>query len=200
MLRHRDQTEQWVHTEKNLMRSYLTVFVVATMAVLSSLVSAQQRGPSTPEERARVVQTAKALPGATESAVGKLLGLLGRAVGVGGAVLLNPTPTGGPGDTPENPGDVGNGSGQAPSPEPAAAAGGAGKIPGHPYRGPNAARDAFQHLEKFHATDPHVASERLHAIKEAAGLGPADNAIIGRTGDVYNPYTGEKIGSLTQGH
>jgi hypothetical protein len=46
---------------ENLMRSYLTVFVVATMAVLSSLVSAQQRGPSTPEERARVVQTAKAL-------------------------------------------------------------------------------------------------------------------------------------------
>ena len=40
------------------MRSYLTVFVVATMAVLSSLVSAQQRGPSTPEERARLAKRA----------------------------------------------------------------------------------------------------------------------------------------------
>lgn len=40
------------------MRSYLIIFVVA---VLSMLAGAQQRGPSTPEERARAVQTAKAL-------------------------------------------------------------------------------------------------------------------------------------------
>jgi RHS repeat-associated protein len=75
---------------------------------------------------------------------------------------------------------------------------GAAEIPGHPFTGPNAARDAFKHLEKYSGVDPIVASERLHQIKEAAGLGPADNAIIGRTGDVYNPYTGERIGSLTQ--
>jgi len=40
------------------MRSYLIIFVVA---VLSMLAGAQQHGPSTPEERARAVQTAKSL-------------------------------------------------------------------------------------------------------------------------------------------
>jgi hypothetical protein len=40
------------------MRSYLIIFVVA---VLSMLAGAQQRGPSTPEERARAVQIAKSL-------------------------------------------------------------------------------------------------------------------------------------------
>jgi hypothetical protein len=43
------------------MRSYRIVFVVATVAVLSMLAGAQQRGPSTPEERARAIQTAKSL-------------------------------------------------------------------------------------------------------------------------------------------
>jgi hypothetical protein len=41
------------------MRSYLVVVVVA--AVFSMQASAQQRGPSTPEERTRAVQTAKSL-------------------------------------------------------------------------------------------------------------------------------------------
>ena len=41
------------------MRSYSVVFVAA--AVFSMQASAQQRGPSTPEERARAVQTAKSL-------------------------------------------------------------------------------------------------------------------------------------------
>jgi hypothetical protein len=49
------------------MRSYLRivsfflVFVVAAVAVFSTQAGAQQRGPSTPEERARAVQTAKSL-------------------------------------------------------------------------------------------------------------------------------------------
>ena len=43
------------------MRSYLIVFVVATVTVFSTQAGAQQRGPSTPEERARAVQTAKSL-------------------------------------------------------------------------------------------------------------------------------------------
>jgi hypothetical protein len=43
------------------MRSYLIVFVVATVAVFSTQAGAQQRGPSTPEDRARAVQTAKSL-------------------------------------------------------------------------------------------------------------------------------------------
>ena len=52
---------QSVHAEGNQMRSYLIVFVVATVAVFSTQAGAQQRGPSTPEERARAVQTAKSL-------------------------------------------------------------------------------------------------------------------------------------------
>jgi hypothetical protein len=43
------------------MRSYRIVFVVAIVALFSTLAGAQQRGPSTPEERARAVQTAKSL-------------------------------------------------------------------------------------------------------------------------------------------
>lgn len=52
---------QQVHAEENLMRSYLIVFVVVAMAVFSTQAGAQQRGPSTAEERARAVQTAKSL-------------------------------------------------------------------------------------------------------------------------------------------
>ena len=40
-------------------------------------------------------------------------------------------------------------------------------IPGHPFRGPNAAAEAFQHLEKYHGVDPNVASKHLHDIKAA---------------------------------
>lgn len=42
------------------MRGFVTSFVVAAM-VFSTLARAQQRGPSTPEERSRAVQTAKSL-------------------------------------------------------------------------------------------------------------------------------------------
>ena len=71
-------------------------------------------------------------------------------------------------------------------------------IPGHPFTGPNAANDAFAHLEQYHGVNPDDASERLHYLKGAAGLGGADDAVIGMTGDVYNPYTGEWVGTLTQ--
>ena len=37
------------------------VFLLPAVALISTLARAQQRGPSTPEERARPVQTAKAL-------------------------------------------------------------------------------------------------------------------------------------------
>jgi len=43
------------------MRSYLAVFVVVAVAIFSIQAGAQRRGPSTPEERARAVQTAKSL-------------------------------------------------------------------------------------------------------------------------------------------
>jgi hypothetical protein len=51
-------------------------------------------------------------------------------------------------------------------------------------------------LEKHHGLNPYEASERLHKIKQRAGLGAADNAIFGRTGDVYDPRNGEHVGNL----
>jgi hypothetical protein len=70
-------------------------------------------------------------------------------------------------------------------------------IPGNPFRGPTASQQAFQHLRRFHGLDPAVASNRLHRIKQRAGLTAADEVVIGRTGDVYNAVTGEHLGSLT---
>jgi hypothetical protein len=85
-----------------------------------------------------------------------------------------------------------------------AAAGGSAEsaagVPGRPYTGANAPEQAYQHLEEYHGVSPEVASERLHQIKQGAGLGATDNVTIGRTGDVYNARTGERIGSLTQSH
>ncbi len=60
-------------------------------------------------------------------------------------------------------------------------------------------QDAFKRLEKYHGIDPILASERLHDIKKFAGLGPADNALIDFTGNVYDPVTLERLGSLTEG-
>jgi hypothetical protein len=71
------------------------------------------------------------------------------------------------------------------------------RIPGNPFAGPNAPAPAYKHLERFHGIDPTVASNRLHKIKAQAGLGAADEVVIGRTGDVYNAATGERLGSLT---
>ena len=49
----------------------------------------------------------------------------------------------------------------------------------------------------YHGVTRVVASNRLHRIKASEGLGPADNVVFGRTGDVYDELTGEFIGSLT---
>ena len=70
-------------------------------------------------------------------------------------------------------------------------------IPGKPFTGRNAAAEAFKHLEKYSGLDPHVAGNRLHALKRIGGLGAADEVAIGRTGDVYNAKTGERLGTLT---
>jgi hypothetical protein len=74
---------------------------------------------------------------------------------------------------------------------------GGASIPGKPFRGPDAAKRAFGHLEKHHGLDPKVASNRLHKLKENGGLGAADDVVIGKTGDVYNASTGERLGTLT---
>ncbi|WP_029215371.1 RHS repeat-associated core domain-containing protein [Kallotenue papyrolyticum] len=70
-------------------------------------------------------------------------------------------------------------------------------IPGRPFRGRNAPEQAYGHLEKYHGVDRKTARNRLHKLKEQAGLAPDDDVVIGRTGDVYDERTGERIGSLT---
>lgn len=70
-------------------------------------------------------------------------------------------------------------------------------IPGRPFRGNNAPQQAYKHLERFHGIPPSVARNRLHKLKEQAGLGPADDVAIGRTGDVYDAQTGDHLGTLT---
>jgi hypothetical protein len=70
-------------------------------------------------------------------------------------------------------------------------------IPGRPYEGPTAPDRAYEHLAAYHGVDKGTASDRLHSIKARAGLGPIDNVVIGRTGDVYEEFSGERVGSLT---
>ena len=47
----------------------------------------------------------------------------------------------------------------------------------------------FNHLEKYHGVDRFIASEQLHAIKQATGRGGRDNLIFDWTGGVYDPIT-----------
>jgi hypothetical protein len=65
-----------------------------------------------------------------------------------------------------------------------------------PFRGPNAATQAFAHLAKYHGVRKAVSSARLHTLKARALLKPNDSVVIGRTGDVYDE-AGERLGSLT---
>lgn len=67
------------------------------------------------------------------------------------------------------------------------------------FRTTNNVRYIFDRLQRYHGIDEITASQRLHDIKAAAGFGAADNVIFDYTGNVYNPITGELIGSLTQG-
>jgi hypothetical protein len=46
---------------EHLMRGFVTLSLAVVLAALSTLATAQQRGPSTPEERARAIQTARSL-------------------------------------------------------------------------------------------------------------------------------------------
>jgi hypothetical protein len=70
-------------------------------------------------------------------------------------------------------------------------------IPGRPFSGVDAPKDAFAHLEKYHGIPEHVSSNRLHVIKASSQLKAADDVVIGRTGDVYDAITGDLLGSLT---
>jgi RHS repeat-associated protein len=57
----------------------------------------------------------------------------------------------------------------------------------------------FSLLEKNHGIDPKLASLRLHQMKAALGYGPADEMLFDLTGNVYDPVTGDWLGSLTAG-
>ncbi len=55
------------------------------------------------------------------------------------------------------------------------------------------------HLAKYSGISRARCRERIHQIKAAWGLGPADDCYFGLSGDVYHPYTGEFMNTLT-GH
>jgi hypothetical protein len=59
--------------------------------------------------------------------------------------------------------------------------------------------DVFNHLEKYNGIDPNLAGKRLHEIKAAWGYGAADNLVVDFTGNVFDPKTGQYLGSLTRG-
>jgi len=61
------------------------------------------------------------------------------------------------------------------------------------------AAEVFRRLERYHGIPESLSSDRLHAIKEALGRGGADNVLFDLTGNVFDPETGEWLGSLTQG-
>jgi hypothetical protein len=69
---------------------------------------------------------------------------------------------------------------------------------------PNARRYAngqavFDHLADYHRIDRILASDRLHDIKEKSGRSPNANVVFDATGGVYDPFTFEWLGSLTEG-
>ena len=61
-----------------------------------------------------------------------------------------------------------------------------------------AQKKIFKSLEENNGIDPNLASKRLHEIKQENGF-KGENVVLDWTGNVYNPYTGDLIGSLTQG-
>ncbi len=71
-------------------------------------------------------------------------------------------------------------------------------IPGRPYRGIGAPDAWWKEQGQDRGISRGEVGERLHDIKRRAGLGPTDDVAIGKTGDVYDERTGERIGSLTQ--
>jgi RHS repeat-associated protein len=54
-------------------------------------------------------------------------------------------------------------------------------------------------LSQFNGISADAASERLHAIKAAYGLGGADNVLFDLSGNVYDATTRELLGRLTEG-
>lgn len=57
----------------------------------------------------------------------------------------------------------------------------------------------FKHLEKYHGIAAHVASKRLHSIKEENGLPPDFDLLFHKTGNVYRADDRTFLGTLTYG-
>ncbi len=95
---------------------------------------------------------------------------------------------------PEGPAGAGESTGSIGTDGPEAAA----DIPGNPYRGADAVDRWWEEQGRPRGISRGEVSDRIHDIKEGADLGPTDDVVIGRTGDVYDARTGERIGSLTQ--
>ena len=60
------------------------------------------------------------------------------------------------------------------------------------------ANEIFRRLELHHGISRHVAGDRLHVIKADELRGPADNVIFDMTGNMFDPATGQWLGSLTE--
>ena len=73
------------------------------------------------------------------------------------------------------------------------------RIPGRPYRGRNAPDAWWREQGIPRGISRGQVRTRLHAVKDGAKppLGATDDVVIGRTGDVHDPRTGERLGSLT---
>jgi hypothetical protein len=57
----------------------------------------------------------------------------------------------------------------------------------------------YKHLEKYHGIPTHVASNRLHKIKDENNLPAEFDLLFDRTGNVYRADDRTHIGSLTSG-
>jgi hypothetical protein len=65
------------------------------------------------------------------------------------------------------------------------------------FQGDDANERCFAHLERWHGIDRYTASDRLHCIKQRAGVGPAENVVFGHTGDVFLEANREHLGMLS---
>jgi len=58
--------------------------------------------------------------------------------------------------------------------------------------------EVYRRLRKYHRVERHVASDRLHKLKEGEGRPPDADLLFDLTGNVYDPVTRERLGSLTK--
>jgi hypothetical protein len=71
------------------------------------------------------------------------------------------------------------------------------KLP--PYVATHPIEYVYKHLEKHHGIATHVASNRLHRIKDQNGLPANFNLLFHRTGNFYRADDRTYVGSLTAG-